>query len=124
MSLRLTFDRLKRELAVLLDDAGRRIDFPRDFLPEDPPPEPNGAFYSNIGPGFGVNNHGTAAVIECSPTPARGTTNGIAWLGRAIPTRRGPIQVWRLTVNNEELEGDWIVPNQWIVRLGDVGKEP
>lgn len=47
----------------------------------------------------------------------QGDVVGIAWLGQSIPSKRGPVQLWRLEVRKIKLEGEWIRRNREFVRI-------
>ena len=88
------------------------------------PLEPPGAFYSNVGPRDGLIMFGEAPVMGVLPDRAgREFPIGIAWLAGSIPSKRGPVQLWRLTIGKTELEGVWIVKNRQFIRLGDAAEE-
>lgn len=93
-----------------------------DVAPEIP--EPAGTFYSNIGPHDGPIMFGEAPVMGVlSNRDGRGFPIGIAWLSGPIPSRKGPVQLWRLEVNKVKLEGVWICRNRQFIRLGDAAEE-
>lgn len=86
----------------------------------DEAPEPPGPFYSNVGPREGLIMFGDAPVMGVSPDPdGREFPIGIAWLAGPIPSKRGPIQLWRLTIGKADLEGVWVCRNRQFVRLGE-----
>lgn len=81
-------------------------------------PEPTGPFYANFGPTSGHILYGQAPVMGVLGSPAAGPI-GIAWLAGSLPSRHGPVQLWRLEVGKRELEGRWVVRDRRFVRLGD-----
>lgn len=95
-------------------------------------PEPAGPWFSNIGPRDGLIMAGEAPVMGVLPCPDGNCWPcGIAWHAGSIPSRRGPVQVWRLTVRNpgalkgpeRELQGRWVCRNRRFERLGDATEE-
>jgi|GEM_PF-2436562 len=87
-------------------------------------PEPAGPFYANFGPVGGVVMYGEAPVQGVLADPSgTGGPVGVAWLNGSIPSRRGPVQVWRLTVDKRDLEGRWICRCRRFERLGDAAED-
>ena len=62
-----------------------------------------------------------AGVLDGTGPPA--TVIGLAWLAGSIPSRKGPAQLFRLTVGKVELEGVFICRGREYVRLGDAAEE-
>lgn len=91
-------------------------------MTNDEPIPPSGPFYANYGPTDGHILFGTAPVMGVLPSPTGGPI-GIAWLAGSIPSRRGPVQLWRLEVAKVALEGLWVCRNREFVRLGDAAEE-
>jgi hypothetical protein len=84
-------------------------------------PEPTGPFYSNYGPLDGLILYSKAPVMGV--LDGQGEVVGIAWLGGAIPSRRGPVQLSELEVAKVRLEGRWICRCREFIRLGDAAEE-
>src|SRR4051794_23452323 len=89
------------------------------------PPEPSGPFFSNYGPRDGLIMYGGAPVMGV--LDGQGAVVGIAWLGGAIASRRGPVQLWELEVGERSkvrLEGRWICRNrEFFIRLEEGNRD-
>ena len=79
-----------------------------------------GVYFADFGPEQGYLLAGTAPVmgIQAAPQVPRNTI-GIAWLNGSVPSRWGPVQVWRLEVHGKPVEGRWVVKDRCFVRIGD-----
>lgn len=86
---------------------------------DDDTPEPAGPFFSNFGPRDGYIMQGQAPVMGVLGSPTDSSPIGIAWLAGSIPSRKGPVQCWRLEVGKRTLEGRWVARDRVFVRLGD-----
>lgn len=88
-----------------------------------------GPYFSSYGPAEGYVLADTAPVMGVLREPG-GWPTGTAWLNGTIPSRHGPVQVWRLTIRpgglkgpEVELEGRWVCRNREFIRLGDAAEE-
>ena len=91
---------------------------------DQPIPIPTGPFYANWGPRDGLIVFGGAPVMGVlDATGPHAKVIGIAWLAGSIPSRKGPAQLFRLTIGKVELKGVFICRCREFVRLGDAAEQ-
>jgi len=86
-------------------------------MTNDPIPPP--PYFAYAGPTRGYALFHELPVCGVMVGPRGSSSVGIAWLNGSIPSRKGPVQLWRLEINKQPIEGDWVIKDQRFERISE-----